>query len=416
LTSRLVVAGALGCAALLTSPAGAGARTDPEDFVLRLVDVGPGYVVGDDGGCGSSFGREGTPRPLVRLERRHRFDGCGIEFDEAWAPPGMRRPANVESHAYVFRNSAAAAAGLRVGRSLLEFTAGPGRRSFVSRPPARPLGEAAIVLETDAAVAGGQAGRPGVAVMWRTGRVLSFVFEAGLGSERGEASALGLAERQQARLEAPTPLGPHDNDDLEVPLDDPAIAGLVHWLGRSHDPPGPLGRLRLTDVSRSGPGWAAGLQYGGSVWLGVWRRRAFARFKRTRLGRLVWHSPCARSTRFDAGAGRAVVYRGYGPPRRDPFPTDGPIRLAPGIESGPCPRRRRDRLLAHIYLERAVVTVNIPICYFCVALLARDSPYNTLAGMRAVIRALQLRMPSAGGSWSYSRRGPEAVIGTQDRW
>jgi hypothetical protein len=398
LTPRLVVAGALGCAALLTSQAGAGARTDPKDFVLRLVDVGPGYVVGEDGGCGSSFGREGTPRPLVRLERRHRFDGCGIEFDEAWAPPGVRRPADVESYAYVFRDSAAAAAGLRVGPSLLEFAVGPSRRSFVSRPSARPIGDATTVLETDAAVADGEAGRPGMAVMWRTGRVLSFVFEAGLGSERGEASALALAERQQARLEAPTPLGPHDNDDLEVPLDDPDIAGLVHWLGRSHDPPGLLGRLRLSDVSRNGPGWAAGLQYGGAVWLGVWRRRAFARFKRTRLGRLVWHSPCARSTRLDAGVGRAVVYRGYGPPQGDPFPTDGPIRLAPGIESGPCPKRRRDRLLAHIYLERAVVTVNIPICYFCVALLARDSPYNSLAGMKAVIRALQPRIAAAGDS------------------
>jgi hypothetical protein len=394
LVPRLVIAWALGCAALLALPAGAGAQTDPEDLVLRLVDVGPGYVVGDDGGCGSSFGREGTPRPLVRLERRHRFDGCGIEFDEAWAPSGVRRPADVWSHAYVFRDPAAAAAAMRVGPSLLEFTVGPSRRSFVVRPPARPIGETATVLETDAAVAAGEAGRPGVAVMWRTGSVLSFVFEAGLGSERGEASALGLAERQQARLAAPTPLGPHDNDDLEVPLDDPAIAGVVHWLGRSYDPPGPLGRLRLTDVARNGPGWAALLQYGGSVWLGVWRRRAFARFKRTRFGRLVWHSPCARSTRLDARGRRAVVYRGYGPPRGDPFPTDGPIRLAPGIESGPCPQRRRDRVLAHVYLGRVVVTVNVPICYFCVALLPRHNPYNSLAGMRTVIRALQPRMSS----------------------
>jgi hypothetical protein len=398
LDPRLVIAWVLGYAALLASPAGAGAQSAPEDLVLRLADVGPGYVVGDDGGCGSGFGREGTPRALVRLERRHRFDGCGIEFDEAWAPPGVRRAADVWSHAYVFRDSAAAAAAMRVGPSLLEFTVGPSRRSFVSRPPARPVGEAATVLETDDAVAGGQAGRPGVAVLWRTGRVLSFVFEAGLGAERGEASALALAERQQARLEAPTPLRPRDNDDLEVPLDDPQIAGLVHWLGRTHDPPGPLGRLRLTDVTRNGPGWGALLQYGGSVWLGVWRRRAFARFKRTRFGRLVWHSPCARSTRLDAGAGRAVVYRGYGPPRGDPFPTNGPIRLAPGIESGPCPERRRDRVLAHVYLERVVVTVNIPICYFCVALLARDSPYNSLAGMKAVMRALQPRIPPAGDS------------------
>lgn len=391
LIAGTVAFGALSAAA----PAAAPARTDPEDLVLRLTDMGAGYVVGDDGGCGSGFGREGTPPPLVRLERRHRFSGgCGIEFGEAWAPRGVKRAAEVESSAYVFGDAAGAAAALRIGPSLLQYAVGPSRRSFVQRTPSRGVGDEAVLLETDEALAGGRASRPGVAVMWRTGRVLAFVFEAGLGDESGEASALALAELQQARIQSPTPLRPHENDDLEVPLDDPQIAGLVHWLGRRHDPPGGLGPLTLSDVSRSGPGWAAGLQYGDRVWLGVWRPRAFARFKRTRLGRLVWHSPCARSTRIESGEGRAVVYQGYGP-RPDAFPRPGPIRLAPGIESGPCPRRRRDRVLAHVRLERAVVTVNIPICFFCVAPPGPDNPYNSVAGMRAVIRALGPRVAAA---------------------
>jgi hypothetical protein len=382
---------AMGFVALsVAAPAAAGARTDPEDLVLRLVDVGAGYTVGDDGGCATGFGREGTPRPLVRLERRHPFSGCGIEFDQAWAPSGVKRPTNVESYAYVFRDAAGAAAGLRVGPSLLEFTVGPSRRSFMRRPPSPSIGDEAVLLETNDALAGGRARRPGVAVLWRTGRVLAFVFQAGLATERGEGSALALVERQQARLEVPTPLEPRDNDDLEVPLDDPRIAGLVQWLGRRHDPPGRLGPLRLSDVTRNGPGWAVGLQYGDRVWLGVWRPQAFARFKRTRFGRLVWHSPCAESTRARSRRAHAVIYRGYGPPRSDPFPRPGPIRLAPGIESGPCPERRRDRVLAHIHLEDVVVTVNIPICYFCIA--TADHPYNSVAGMKAVMRALRQRV------------------------
>ena len=122
----------------------------------------------------------------------------------------------------------------------------------------------------------------------------------------------------------------------------------------------------------------------------LFRSRAFARFKGTRFGRLVWHSPCARSIRFDSGAGRAVIHHGYGPPHGDRAPTmSGPIRLAPGIESGPCPKRRRDRVLAHVHLAGVVVTINIPICFFCIA--DRGNPYNSVAGMRAAIRALRPR-------------------------
>jgi len=383
-------AGLIGLTMLMASaPGAAAARTDTQDLLLRLSDVGPGYVVGDDGGCDSSFGREGTPTPLVRLERRNSFVGCGIEFDEAWRPRGVRRPAAVNSHAYVFRDPAAADAGLRVAAGLLQFSAGPSRRSFVRRSPSRLVGDEAVVFETDQALAGGRP-RPGVAVAWRAGRVLSFVLEAGVAGERGEASALRLAERQQARIAAPTPLAPNENDDLEVPLDDPRIAGIVHWLGRGHDPPGRLGPLRLSEVYRDGPGWAVGLRYAGGVWLGVWRPAAFARFKASRLGRLVWHSPCAKAGRFGSGAARAVIHRGYGPPRGDPAPPrSGPVRLAPGIESGPCPNRARDRVLAHVRLGRVVVTINVPICFFCIA--DRGNPYNSVAGMKAAIRALRPR-------------------------
>jgi hypothetical protein len=381
--------GVIGLAVLVASvPGAAAAQTGAQDLVLRLSDVGPGYVVGDDGGCSSSFGREGTPAPLVRLERRHSFVGCDIEFDEAWRPRGVRRPAAVSGHAYVFRDPGGADAGLRVAAGLLQFSAGPSRRSFVRRSPSRLVGDEAVVLETDQALARGRR-RPGVAVAWRTGRVFSLVFEAGLAGERGEASALRLAERQQARIAAPAPLAPYENDDLEVPLDDPRIAGVVHWLGRRHDPPGPLGRLRLSEVYRDGPGWEVGLRYAGGVWLGVWRPAAFARFKASRLGRLVWHSPCAKASRFGSGAARAVIYRGYGPPRDDPAPPPGPVRLAPGIESGPCPKRERDRVLAHVRLARLVVTINIPHCFYCIA--DRGNPYNTVAGMKAAIRALRPR-------------------------
>ena len=35
-----------------------------------------------------------------------------------------------------------------------------------------------------------------------------------------------------------------------------------------------------------------------------------------------------------------------------------------------------------------MVTVNVPICFFCIANLGRGNPYNSPAGMKAVVRAL----------------------------
>lgn len=61
-------------------------------------------------------------------------------------------------------------------------------------------------------------------------------------------------------------------------------------------------------------------------------------------------------------------------------------------------------MLAHIHLEGAVVTVNIPICFFCIASLARDNPYNSVAGMKAVVRALQERGPVSRVSRSRASR------------
>jgi hypothetical protein len=67
-------------------------------------------------------------------------------------------------------------------------------------------------------------------VLWRPGRVLSLVFVGGLARAGGEEQALGLAQLQQRRIEAPTPLSPGENDDRQVPLDNPQLGVPVYWL------------------------------------------------------------------------------------------------------------------------------------------------------------------------------------------
>jgi hypothetical protein len=178
---------------------------------------------------------------------------------------------------------------------------------------------------------------------------------------------------------APTPLPPADNDDRLVPLDHPRLGLPVWWLGDPFVAPGSLPALALEDaaVLGDGPGWDATIEYaaaqaGAGVTLGLWRPRAFARFKRTRLGRLVRGQRCARSTRIDLPAGHAVIYAGHAdPPRR-------------------CSRRAPDRYLAHVHLDGAVVTVNLPACFLCIAPVDGD-PYNTEAAMSAVVEGLAPR-------------------------
>jgi hypothetical protein len=361
------------------------AASGTEELTLRLSDLGPGYLVGDDSGCGLSLAGEGAPRVLVALGRRYRHRGCVIQFERLWVPSGEPpAPALVESAAIEFQGEAGAVAGLEVARAGIAYTTGVPRDSLERRPATVTLGDSIAVFHTDDALVEGRGGRPGVAVVWRTGRVLSLVFAGGLAGTAGEERALGLAQLQQRRIEAPTPLLPTENDDRTVPLDNPGLSVPVYWLGPRLRPAGRLPTLVLEDSfgplgRHNGPGWRAEIDYSagdrrGGVKLGLWSPRAFARFSRTRLGRLVRTQRCARATRRDLPTGRAVIYAGHAnPPKR-------------------CGRRPPNLYLAHVFLDDVVLTINVPVCFLCVELVRglRD-PYNTLPGLMTVIKALEPR-------------------------
>jgi hypothetical protein len=375
-------------AAALWSGVAAGlprAASGPEALTLRLSDLGPGYLVGDDSGCSLSLGGEGAPGVLVGLGRRYRHRGCLIQFERLWVPPAEPPgPALVESAAIEFGREAGAVAGFEAARAVIAYTTGVPRDSLERRPVTVTFGDSGAVLHTNDALVEGRTGRPGVALLWRTGRVLSFVFVGGEAGAAGEVRALGLARVQQARIEVPTPLLPEENDDRAVPLDNPQLGVPVYWLGPRLQPQGRLPTLVLEDSfgpldRRSGPGWRADIDYragdpGAGVKLGLWWPRAFARFSRTRLGRLVRTQRCARAERLELAAGRAVIYGGYAtPPKR-------------------CGRRPPDRYLAHTFLDDVVITINIPSCFLCVEPEpGRRDPYDTFAGMKTVIKALEPR-------------------------
>jgi hypothetical protein len=106
----------------------------------------------------------------------------------------------------------------------------------------------------------------------------------------------------------------------------------------------------------------------------LWRKQR----GRTRLGRLVWDSPCARETVVELPDGHAEIYEGYGVSR--------PLKE-------PCPTMEPDRVVAHVYLGEILVRVNMPYCYSC-GLVETGNPYDSVAGMKAVARGLKLRRRS----------------------
>jgi hypothetical protein len=368
------VAVVLACAAMVAPASAQDPAADPQNLVLRLSDLPRGYLVGDDSGCGMTLSDESAPPELVQIQAQHPQRNCGIEFERRWEPTaGTTGPPYVDSETFVFETTLGAEAAYGVAQSLAAYVLGLERESLHQVAPLRTVGDAAAVYETDDALVNGLGGRPGAIAEWRTGRVASIVFVAGTASQD---VLLQLADVQQQRITAPTQLRPHENDDREVPLENPRLGIPVYWLGRRFDPPGALPALRLQDsfgpVGRhAGPGWRADIDYHGGVHLGLWRPRAWDRFARTRLGRLVLHQPCARTRRLRVAGGRAVIVAGHSTRR--------------------CSGRRHDLFVAHVHLRGVVVSVNLPVCLMCFERGRAADPYNSLAGMRAVVRGVHRR-------------------------
>jgi hypothetical protein len=344
--------------------AGSPGLSNPEEAMLRLADLPGGYVQSGDYGCGPFISTEGASPRIDEFLRETRPRGCTAEFHSAWRNRGR----SVRSAVFSFDTAEDASSGwalrdelfLRVGAVSIsdEFAA--------DRP-----GENAVRFDSKGI------NQPGAGVAWRDGRVLAVVYEEGLSGTEGREFAADLARKQDERIRSPVPVSEtEDVRNREVGLDDPSIAVPVYWLGREFEPAG-LPRLDLYEgihlAGEQGPGNDVKIDYqgkGAGLHLDLWRPAAWDRFKTTRLGRLVWDSPCARRSDVRIDGGRATIYGGYG--------------------SGGCPQTEPDHWLAHVYLGDVVLTVNRPYCYACAGRSLGD-PYNSRRGMEAVVRQLRRR-------------------------
>ncbi|HYH54176.1 MAG TPA: hypothetical protein VD761_08595 [Solirubrobacterales bacterium] len=355
-----------------------------EETVLRLHDLPPGYQVSDDVGCGPSlpFGEGGEPEG--RLERRflkwsikYWPEGCFYEYEQIFKVPGLGpAPPLVEAETRNTPSEAAAVEGLELYNALLDRPTERGDRGLVT---ISPTGVQARLIRDRNALVDGEAGQAGSFLIWRHGKLLAFLIAAGLDPSRNDSAAIHFAGIQQQRLDAPSPYTEAERDDSEVRLDDPGLKFPIYWVGnpfragdgppvaledayaRNIGPPGQKFQLGYSPIDRNG------FEVGG------WTRRSWKRFQRSDLGDVNRVARCTRTTKLDLEQGSAVIYGAYD-----------------GKRLRPCPSRAPERYYAIARIGRMVIGVNLGNCLSCAPGYSTGA-YNTLGGMKAIVRALALR-------------------------
>jgi hypothetical protein len=371
---------------------GAQASTKPngtlvaggEETVLRLHDLPPGYQFGNDSPC-----RPLEPLPagvsnhLERLYSKwiveYRPVVCNEEFEQVFKVPGQGpAPPQVVAAIISTPSEEASVSGFKLLTGLSRFEEDGGM------VPIPPSGIPARLTRSEDAVDESKTARPGSFLSWRHGKLIAMVEAAGLDPRRNDQAALRFAQIQQQRMEAPTPYTETERDDAEVQLDDPGLKLSVYWAGSRFAPGrglpaadllnafptgrGPAPRFR---VRRGAPGAKLRLLYDGFD-LDTWTSQGWKRSQPSILRKLNRRGRCARTTEITLERGRTVVYAGYAHHR-----------------PGACPQRPPDRHWAIAHIGKVVVGVNLGICPLCQDW--SDGPYNSLRGMKAIVRALRSR-------------------------
>jgi hypothetical protein len=373
----------LALALVLLAASGAHALSEPsgdlvagsEETVLRLHDLPPGYQIGYSS-CGPSSPPEEASNRLIRRYAKwiveHWPEGCDYQYEQVFRVPGLGpAPPQVETTTLNTPSEEAAANGFKLLNALLTRFWKEGDQGKVQIPPS---GVPARLFHAEIALNEGGKIRPGSFLFWRHGKLIGVVGAAGMNPRRNDQAALHFAQIQQQRMEAPTPYTEAERDDTEVWLDDPGLKFPVYWVGRRFAPGQGLPAADLLDAFSTERGELAGaklrLDYIGFS-LHIWTRQSWKQFQRSSFGKPKLNGPCARTTEVELERGRAVVYAGYGLRRQ-----------------GACPRRPPVRHWAIARIGDVVIGVNLVICAFCER---GEDPYNSVRGMKAIVRALAVR-------------------------
>lgn len=384
---------------LLAAPS-ASAYTGPsgeliagsEETVLRLHDLPPGYQIGDGNGCGAlgpvvegDWFKGRFARRYMNWVFKYRPEGCGYQYEQIFEVPGLGpAPPLVEAGTLNTPSEAAASNGFGLVIRLFNHDNEGRYRETVS---ILPSGVQAALFRSKDELVEGKIHQPATTLFWRSGKLISFVEAAGMNPRRNDSAALHFAQLQQERLEHPSPYTAAEQDDSEIWLEDPGLKLPIYWAGQNFVPGQGLPDADLIDAFPTAggagpPGSKFRLEYEGFA-LYTWTRRSWRWFQPSALGKLNRKEGCTRTTEVELEQGRAVVYAGYGGRQPGAFAGLG------GRRPGTCPQRQPNRYWAIAHIGDMVIGVNLAICTLC--LNVGEGPYNSVRGMEAIARALEVR-------------------------
>jgi hypothetical protein len=365
-------------------------KTGPNQtqMVLRLPDLPPGYMnqtlvegLEDKPYCARLTDPEDTPPKLSRFVRRYHPKGCvGVYYSRYTVPGQEFAPPVVGTGALALDSKRAADAGWAVVPILL----GRMLHDKLPRELAAPIriGKATRLFHSKEKGQGDS--RTASFLAWRSGNTIANVLVVAASFAEGDRIAAELARRQQAHIRKPTPYTGAERFDGDVPLDDPALEVPVYWLGLNFKPGHGLPPNRFFDASapepyaptgessiglEEAPGAVLFLRYD-NFSIDSWSAATWPLYLEAKVSRLVtaWHCTEVRTIALPSG-GSATIYGGY---RRD---------------YKRCPDKAPTAFAAWAEIGGMHIVVNSPWSQSAIF----HTPYDSFAGMEAIVRALEPR-------------------------
>ncbi|HVO54061.1 MAG TPA: hypothetical protein VMT37_06570 [Solirubrobacterales bacterium] len=370
-------------------------RVDQTQMLLRLHDLPTGYVNGylgegrgEDGIlCESLRQSRSTPAPLARFVGAFRPKGCIAAYDSVFTAPGEEpRAPLVYSGAMALGSDAAADAAWRLVPTLLSRVTKHQRIPASEPSPLRVGSEARLFHTTAVPFTYGRPGTKASFLAWRSGNVVAVIMAISDSFAETDATVAEMAPRQQAHVRKPTPYTAPERYDGEVVLDDPEVDVPVYWLGRTFMPGGELISNRLygayyqrepqPEIQGHGP-LELGEAPSGQLTLGyfnfqlmTWTSESWSVFADSASARALtgWH--CTQKRTISLPDRTATIFLGY------------------AKNYGTCPAKKPSIASAWVDVGGVKVVVNPPTCpkgcFF-------HTPYDSYAGMEAIVRGLKLR-------------------------